>query len=145
MARWQRLTTAPVSWLTNSRVPLFLNVAQEAHALLGEERVAHRQRLVDDQDVGVDVGHHSECQADHHPARIGLDRLVDELADVGELDDAVVARVDLRRRQAQDRAVQIDVLAPGELRVEARAQLQQRADAAAASPRRLRSAPACRR
>ena len=39
-------------------------------------------------------------------------------------------RVDLRPPHAEDRAVQVDVLAPGQLGVEAGADLEQRADAA---------------
>ena len=52
------------------------------------------------------------------------------VADVGEARDVVEARVDLVAAEAEDRGVEIDVLAPGELRVEAGAELEQRGDAA---------------
>ena len=61
-------------------------------------------------------------------------------ADVGELDDLVEAALDLLALHAEDRAVQEDVLAPGELGVEAGADLEQGADAAAEPRLALRSA-----
>ena len=74
-----------------------------------------------------------------HPARVALDRGVDELLDAGELDDVVEALLDLLALHAEDRAVEIDVLAPGELLVEARADLEQAADATADLGPALRS------
>jgi len=45
--------------------------------------------------------------------------------DAGEVDDLIELVGDLRLRHAQDRPVEVDVLAPGQLGVEARAQLKQ--------------------
>ena len=50
--------------------------------------------------------------------------------EAGEVDDVVEARVELLLRHAEDRAVEVDVLAPGELGVEAGAELEQRGDLA---------------
>ena len=47
--------------------------------------------FVDDEDVGIDVGDDRERESDYHPARIGLDRLIDEVADIGEGGDVVEA------------------------------------------------------
>ena len=47
--------------------PVLLELAQEAHALLREERIADRQRLVDDQDVGVDMGDHRKARRTDMP------------------------------------------------------------------------------
>ena len=58
-----------------------------AHAALAEVDVADRQRFVHQQDLGIDVDRHGERQAHHHAARIGLDRLIDEVADFGEVLD----------------------------------------------------------
>ena len=66
-----------------------------------------------------------------HAARIALHRRVDELLDARELDDVVEALLDLAAPHAEDRAVQVDVLAAGELRVEAGPDLEQAADPAA--------------
>ncbi len=65
------------------------------------------------------------------PLRVALHRRVDELLDLRERDDLVELARDLARAHAQDRAVQEDVLAPGQLGMEAGADLQQAADPAA--------------
>src|SRR5262249_4419567 len=65
-----------------------------------------------------------------HPARVALHRRIDERADVGELDDLVEAALDLAPFHVEDRAVEEDVLPPGELGVEAGADLEQRSNPA---------------
>ena len=64
------------------------------------------------------------------PGRIGLDRRVDELAQLGEVDDLVEALLDLALGEAEHDAVDEDVLAAGDLRMKAGAELDQRRDAA---------------
>ena len=93
--------------------------------------VADREHLVDEQDLGLEVRRDREREADVHAARVALHGRVDELLDAGELDDLVEALLDLAALHAEDRAVQVDVLAAGELLVEARPDLEQAADAAA--------------
>src|SRR5258707_3564777 len=51
---------------------------------------------------------------------------MDEVADFGELFDFAESLVDLTRGQAQNRAVQIDVVASAEFRIKAGAELEQR-------------------
>ena len=82
-----------------------------------------------------------EREADVHAAGVALHRRVDELLDVGELDDLVELAFDLGLAHAEDRAVQVDVLASGQLGVEAGADLQQRRHAAANLGRGRSSAP----
>ncbi len=109
--------------------------AQVGEALLAlalEGRVADRQHLVDQQDVGVDVDGHREAQPHVHAGGVVLHRLVDELLDPAEVDDLVEAPVELATGQAQDRAVEVDVLPAGQLGVEAAAELEQRRQPAAA-------------
>ena len=110
--------------------PALLEFAQEAHALLHEARVADGERLVDHEDFRVDVRHDGEREPHDHAGRVGLDRLLDEVADVGERADGVEPRFDLLLRQADDVAVEEDVLAPAELGAEARAQFEDGRDAA---------------
>jgi hypothetical protein len=97
-----------------------------AHAAVGEHRVAHRQRFVHDQNFRVHVDRRGKRQPDVHAARIFLDRPLHELADFGERFDRRHGPVDLAAAQAHDLAVQIDVLAAGEFRVESGAQFEQR-------------------
>ena len=79
----------------------------------------------------------SRCAAMAKPSRafmpggVALDRRVDELADAGEVDDLVELARDLGALHAHDRALQVDVLAAGQVGMEAGGDLDQRADAAA--------------
>ena len=113
------------------RPALLGHVLDLAQALLLEPDVADGQHLVDDQDLGLEVGGHREGQPHVHPAGIVLDRGIEEPLDLGEGDDLVELAVDLRLLHPQDRPVQVDVLAAGQLEVEPGPHLQQRADAAA--------------
>ena len=56
MARSQKRSTAPMSWVTNRIVrPARLEALELVEAFLLERRVADRQHLVDEQDLGVDL------------------------------------------------------------------------------------------
>jgi hypothetical protein len=68
-----------------------------AHAALAEVDVADGERFVNEQDFGVYVDGNGEGQAHDHAARVRLDGLVDEVADLGEVLDLLVAAVDLLR------------------------------------------------
>ncbi len=113
------------------RPPLVRGVAHLAEALPLKGRVAHRENLVHDQDVRFQVGGHGEGQPQVHAARIVLHGSVDEAFDLGEGDDFVELAADLLPRHPQDRTVEVDVLAPGELPVEARPHFEQRPHPAA--------------
>ena len=86
------------------------------------------------------MSRYGEREANLHPARVALYGHVDEAADSRELDDVVELRGDLAAPHPEDGAVQVDVVAPGQLGMEACPDLEQRADAAARSTRRPRSA-----
>ena len=100
------------------------DLAHLPEALLLELGVADRQHLVHDQDFRLQVRRHRERQPDVHPAGVPLDRRVEELADLGELDDLVELPPHLPAGHAEDRAVEEDVLPAGQLRVEAGARLR---------------------
>ena len=87
--------------------------------------VAHREHLVDEQDVGVDLDHHREGQAHVHARGVVLELEVDELLELGELDDALDAGPGLGGRQPEHDRVHHDVVARGEVGVEADAQLDE--------------------
>ena len=129
-ARVQSAVTEARLWLTKSTVRPLRAISHLPEARAGTPG-RRREHLVDDQDLGLEVRGDGEREADVHPARVPLDRRVDEPLDLGELDDLVELRVDLAPPHAEDRAVQVDVLAAGQLGVEAGADLEQRADAAA--------------
>ena len=100
-----------------------------------EALVADREHFVDEQHVGIDVNRDGESEPHVHAGRVGLHRRVDELLQLGELDDLVEALLNLALRQAEHDAVDEDVLAAGDLRMEPGAELDERRDPAAA-PRR---------
>jgi len=57
--------------------------------LLLEGGVADGQDLVDQQDVGLRLDHHRECETDEHARRIVLELQVDELLELGEVEHCV--------------------------------------------------------
>src|ERR1017187_1230221 len=101
-----------------------------AHAALAEIDVADGEGFVDQQDFGIDADGYGEGQAHHHAAGIGLDGLVDEVADFGEVFDVLVALVDLAGGETEDGTVEVDVVAAAEFGIEAGAELEQGGDAA---------------
>jgi len=80
--------------------------------LVGEPFVADGEHFVDQQHVGVDVNCNGEPEAHVHPGRVGLHRRVDELAQLGKVDDLVESLLDFTLGQAEHDAVDEDVLAP---------------------------------
>ena len=112
------------------RAALVLERRDDAEALALEVLVADREDLVEEQHVGLQERGDREPEPHRHPARVRADRPVDRVLDLGERDDLVEALADLGAAQALDRPVQVDVLAAAEVRVEAGAELEQRADAA---------------
>ena len=98
------------------------------HAALAKVDVADRERLVHQENFRVDMNGHGEGQADQHTARIGFDRLVNEIADFGEFLDGRVPGVNFGAVQAQNGRVEIYVIAAGKLGVKAGAQLEQGGD-----------------
>ncbi len=102
--------------------------AGEAFSLKG--LVAHGEGLVHDKNVGVDVDGSRKGKSHVHARRVGLHRLIDEDADVRKARDVVEPGVDVGAAHSEYGAVQVDVLAARELRVEASAKLQQSRDAA---------------
>ena len=62
-------------------------------ALVREALVADGEHFVDQQQVGIDVNGDGKPQPHVHAGRVGLDRRVDEVLELGELDDLVEALV----------------------------------------------------
>ena len=54
-----------------------------------EGRIANRERFVHDQNVGVGMGADGESKPGRHAGRIHFDRLIKEIADIGEGGDGV--------------------------------------------------------
>ena len=101
------------------------------HALALERQVPDRQHLIDQQHVRAHMGGDRERQADVHPAGVALHGQVHEPVRLGELDDVIVLAHDLPARHAHDRAVEEDILTPGQLRVKPGAHFEEAAQVAA--------------
>src|SRR4029453_2079233 len=110
------------------RAAALLELADLVQALALERLVADGQDLVDQQDVGADVDGHGEAEAHVLARAVVLDLVVDERLELGEGDDVVEVALGLAAGEAEDGRVEVDVLAAGELAVEAGPQLQQRRD-----------------
>ena len=78
---------------------------------------------------------HGEREADLHPGRVVLQPQVDEVLELGELDRRVEAPARLGRAEPEHDRVDDDVLARGEIGVEADAELDERAHAPAHADR----------
>jgi hypothetical protein len=115
----------------DDRAAALLELEDLAEALALERLVADGEDLVEQQHVCVEVRRDREAEAHVHAGGIGPDRPVDRILELREGDDLVEALADLRAPEAVDRAVEEDVLAAAEVGVEAGAELQERADAAA--------------
>ena len=68
---------------------------------------------------------HGKGQADVHARGVALDRRVQEFFHAGEVHDLIELAADFRPAHAEDGAVEKDVLAAGQLGMEARAYFQQ--------------------
>ena len=115
----------------DDRAALALELLDAVEALALERLVADRQHLVDEEDVGLDVHRDREAETDVHARRVEAHLGVDELVELGEGHDVVEAPGELLARHPEDGAVEVDVLAAGELGVEPGAELEQRRDPAA--------------
>ena len=82
--------TRSAAWVTSTIVrPSRWNALDAVEALALERLVADREHLVDEEDVGVDVDGDREPEPHVHARRVVLHLLVDELLELGEVDDLV--------------------------------------------------------
>ena len=127
----QNSVTQPMSWVTRTiAFAAFVELDDPLLALRAEHGVAGGEDLVDEEDVGIDRGRDREAEPGPHPGRVRLDRCVDELADVGELDDPGQAALHLAVVDAEERAGQADVVAAREILIEPGPERQQARDVA---------------
>ena len=92
--------------------------------LLLEVHVAHRQNLVHDHDLTVQVRGDGEGQLDEHTGGIPLHRGVDKVPHLGKFDDVLHFGVDLCFGHAEDCTVHVDIFPTGHFPVEPGSHLQ---------------------
>src|SRR5271165_1236853 len=108
---------------SHALLPHLVNLAQAA---LPEVNVADGKSLIHQQHVWIDMYGDRKSQSDRHTARISLYRMIHELADFSEVGNALELAIDLPLAQPQNCRVQINIVASRELRIESRAQFEQR-------------------
>src|SRR5262245_29829820 len=101
------------------------DVIHLAQALSLKACVSNRQHFICNQDLAVEMRRYRESEAHVHAARVAFHRGVDELLDFGKSDDLIEPRIDLPAFHSEHCAVEVDVLAPAQIRVEAGADLEQ--------------------
>src|SRR5208283_5265894 len=79
--------------------------------------IADRKYLVEKQDIRIHSHRDGERQPQHHPARIGPQRLIDEIGNARELQDGIEFLVSSLARQSQQRRIQNQILRTGEIRM----------------------------
>ena len=98
-------------------------------ALALERLVPDRQDLIEEQDVGVDMGNHREGEPHSHSRREVLELQVDEVLELRHLDDLLEARPSVPGFESHHHAVELDVVASRELVVEPDAEIDDRSHA----------------
>ena len=102
MTRSQFWRITSVAWLTTTMVrPSRWNFLTWSRHLRWNDGVADGQHLVDQQHVGLHVDGHREPEPDVHARRVELDLVVDEVLELGEGDDVVVALLDVGMGEAR--------------------------------------------
>ncbi len=97
------------------RAPILLEPHHAVEALLLESAVAHRKRLIHHEDAGVHVGCHGKSQSRDHARRVRAQRLVNELAQVGEREHVAEALLHGRFLDPEQGPVEEGILAPREV------------------------------
>ena len=92
--------------------------------------VSDREDLVEQQNVDIEMGGDRKAEAHVHAGGVRADWDVDEALELRKGDDLLHVPPDRVALEAENGPVQIDVLASGELGVEAGAELEQRSDSA---------------
>ena len=83
--------------------------------------IAHRQHLIENDNLRIQMGGDRKRQPHVHPAGIVFHRYMDEFFQAGEIDNAIESFANLLSRQPEHRSVEKNVVSSGELRVKSSA------------------------
>ena len=106
------------------------DVTDPPHAFVDEISVARGQRLVDDEDVGLDTDRRREGQPRLHAARIGFEWLVDNLAELAEIDDLLCLARHFRPRHSKAQPAHKHIFPTRIFRIETGAEFEDSSDPA---------------
>ena len=93
----QHLDAREVMRDEDDRAARALEVEDAPVALLRERLVAHREDLVEQQDVGIHVHRDRESEPQEHAGGVRAHGLIGECRDLGEVQDLVDVLIDVRR------------------------------------------------
>src|SRR4051794_22002772 len=110
----------------------FGHIAHLAEAFLLKGGVTHREHLVYNQNLRLQMGRYGKSKAHVHATGIALDGRIKEVLNFAKCNDFIHLALDFNPFHAQDGAVEKDVLASRQFGVETGADLQQTAHAAIA-------------
>jgi hypothetical protein len=110
-------------------------VAEAIAGLFQERGIDGTDALVQQQDLWVDTGDHTERESHPHAGRVGAQRQGEVVTEFGEFDDVVDPGLHLLAAHAEEQPADDDVLVSGDLRIHADPQVEDRRDTAA-DPRR---------
>src|SRR4051812_36319148 len=99
-------------------------------ALPLEVLVADREDLIDEQHIRIDERRDRERETHVHARRVRLHRCIEEVTELREAVDLRQEALGVLAREPEERRVQEDVLATGEVGMESRAELEERGHAA---------------
>src|SRR5262249_34490148 len=109
------------------RATLSGDIAHAAQTLALKRRVADGQHFVNQEYLRLELACDRKRKPQVHAARVPLDRRIEKAAHLRELDNLVEAARDVRPRQAENCAIEVDVFTSGQLVVKARPDFEQRA------------------
>ena len=119
-------------WLTNKHRPaLACGIADLAQTFLLKNGIPYGQNLIDQQNLGFQMGGNRKGQPNVHSARIVFHRGIQQTATFGKLHDLIEFARDFPARHAQDCAIEEDILPAREFRMKAGPDFKQAADPAA--------------
>lgn len=96
-------------------------------------RIARQNRFVHQQDFGIEAGGDREAEPQNHSRRVGPDRHIEVIAELGKLGDLRQTALDLVRRQAEQQGAHADVVVPVEVGVDSQIDVEHRRNTAARS------------
>ncbi len=110
---------------------LFDEIFQPKVGAGDERRVAGSDHFVENEDFRSDGGGDGKGEAYHHARRIGADRHVQIIAELGEIRDVVERILDLPGAEAEHLAAHPDILQAGRVLIHAELEIEQRNDVTA--------------
>jgi len=107
------------------------DVTHFAKTLSLEPDVTDREHFIDDKDLGIEMSSDREGEPHVHARRVMLHRCVEKSFDLGERNDLIELLFDLGPLHAEDRTIEVNVLATRELGMKSCADFKKTSDTSA--------------